>query len=161
MMFLPGIVNSVGTSLLNNQRGAGAVERYRKVFWSNLAFAASFAAAGALFLFFAAGPFLSLFGKGFADGAPILRILIIGASIEVTCAAIYQIIQAHERMLFSLLFIAIPRDALIVIFALFFIPKYGARGLAIAYTLAWLVASVVYVTGAMRLGLHPAAANKA
>jgi O-antigen/teichoic acid export membrane protein len=161
MMFLPGIVNSVGTSLLNHQRGAGAVERYRKVFWTNLAFAASFAIIGGLFLLVAAGPLLSLFGKSFAEGVPVLRILIIGASIEVVSAAVYQIIQAHERMLFSLLFIAIPRDVMIVIFAWYFTPLYGARGLALAYTLAWAASSMVYVTGAMRLGLHPAPARRA
>ena len=155
MLFLPMIVNNVGTSLLNNQRGAAAAARYRKVFWTNLAFASSAALVGALVLFFAAGPLLALFGKNFTDGQPILRILVIGAIIEAVSAAIYQIIQAHERMMFSLLFIAIPRDVMIATFAWFLVPLYGARGLALAYTLAWLAASFVYVGGAVRLGLSP------
>lgn len=155
MLFLPSIINNVGTSLLNNQRGAGAEIRYRKVFWTNLGLASGAALSGALVLAVGAAPLFMLFGKGFVHARPILWILLIGGTLEAVMAAVYQIIQAHERMFFSLLCIAIPRDVLIVVIAWLLIPVYGARGLALAYTLGWLVASFIYVGGAARIGLKP------
>lgn len=155
MLFVPNIVNSVGTSLLNNQRGAGAAARYRKVFWANLAATTAAVLVGAIALALFSGSLLAPFGPTFVEARPILLILILGGVLEAVMSAIYQIIQAHEKMLFSLLFIAIPRDLLIVVLAWYLVPSMGAKGLAYAYLVAWTFASFVYTIGAYRIGLEP------
>ncbi|MDQ3080789.1 MAG: hypothetical protein M3R07_01080, partial [Gemmatimonadota bacterium] len=155
MLFVPNIVNGVGTSLLNNQRGAGAATRYKKVFWTNLAATVTTVVVGGAVLALFSGPLLAPFGRTFVEARPILLILILGGVLEGVMGGIYQIIQAHEKMIFSLLGIVIPRDLLIVILAWFLIPSMGALGLAYAYLIAWSAASFVYAIGAYKIGLEP------
>jgi len=153
VIFLPMLLNNVGTSLINNQRGKRNPQQYRKVFWINLALTGSSAIAGAVFIGVFGANLLRLFGKTFPEGQEILTVLLCVAVIEVVAMASYQVIQSEEKMWFSLLAVVLPRDIALVLLAYRLIPLYGARGLGFAYLIAWLLCSIVIFSAVFRIGL--------
>jgi O-antigen/teichoic acid export membrane protein len=142
VLFLPLLLNNVGTSLLNNQRGLGDVVRYRKVFWYNLAATAAVALAAAVFVAVSGPWLLRLFGKEFAGGTAVLAILMLSTIPESLAIAGAQIVQSQEKMWLSFFLIALPRDVCIVALAYRFAPLYGAAGLAWSYTASWVLTLV-------------------
>lgn len=149
ILLLPQLLNSVGMSLLNNARGTGDNTQYRKVFWANLGASITITAAGAVLMAGLGWYILPIFGRGFAQGYPVLLVLMLSTIVEALTIAVFQSIQSHGRMWLSLFFVALPRDVLIVLIALMLAPLYGATGLAIAYTTGWALAliSTVVVAG--------------
>jgi len=140
VMFLPILLNSVGTSLLNNQMGLGNEMRFRKVFWANFTMILGSVFAGSIFFALAGRWLLQSFGKGFDEGYYVLLILLLSTLIEAGALSFYQIIQSKEKMWLSFFAVALPRDSLLVLLAYFFIPYLGATGLALAYTISWTLA---------------------
>ena len=154
VMFLPGVLTTVGMSLLNNQRGSSA-KSYRWVFWWTLALTATCAAVAAT-LIVVLGPMLfQAFGKDFGPAYAPLRVLMIAAVIEAIAIAIYQVIQTQGRMWLTLFLISVPRDALIVGLAYALTPTSGAVGLSAAIALGWTLALVVITVLAFRLWQTP------
>jgi len=142
VLFLPLLLNNVGTSLLNNQRGLGDAVRYRKVFWYNLAATAAVALAAAVFVAVSGPWLLRLFGKEFAGGTAVLAILMLSTIPESLAIAGAQVVQSQEKMWLSFFLIALPRDVCIVALAYRFAPLYGAAGLAWSYTASWVLTLV-------------------
>jgi len=140
VMFLPVLLNSVGTSLLNNQRGLGNEMRFRKVFWANFTMTLGAVFVGSLFIAFAGRWLLQAFGKDFGEGYTVLLILLLSTIIEAAALTFYQIIQSKEKMWLSFFAVALPRDSLLVVLAYYLIPCYGATGLASAYAISWVLA---------------------
>jgi O-antigen/teichoic acid export membrane protein len=152
VMFFPNVMNSVGMSILNNQRRASS-EGFRWVFWWNLAVTVTFVSTGAVAVI-ALGPWLlRLFGREFTVGYPVLRILMVVAILESAAAWIYQIIQSHGKMWLTLFCVVMPRDFLILVLAYLLAPRFGAAGLAAAYVGGWAVALMTIAIIASRLGL--------
>ncbi len=153
VLFLPQIINNVGMSLLNNQRGLSDEARYRKVFWANLGLTAGTVVVGALAVVLV-GPWLLLvFGRGFAEGYPVLVVLMLSTIPEGLAVATFQVVQAQERMWLSLLAVSIPRDCVIMGAAYLLAPHQGAIGLAWAHALGWLLALLMIIVLVGRLGL--------
>lgn len=152
VLFLPNVMNSVGTSLLNNQRRTSE-GGYRSIFWWNLALTAGFVTAGAVAVI-AVGPrLLSAFGKGFDAGSLALRVLMLAAVIESVAIWTYQVIQSHGRMWLTLFCVTLPRDCLILTLAYVLTPTYGAAGLAAAHAGGWVFALAVIGILTYRIGL--------
>jgi O-antigen/teichoic acid export membrane protein len=152
VLFLPGVMNNVGMSLLNNQRRASH-DGYRWIFWWNLALTGAFVSAGAVAVI-ATGPWLlRAFGKDFDLGYPVLRILMVTAILESAATWIYQVIQSHGKMWLTLFCVTMPRDLLILTLAYLLTPPLGASGLAAAYAGGWALALATISIISSRLGL--------
>jgi hypothetical protein len=154
-MFLPLLLNNVGMSLLNNQRGENSQLQYRRVFWMNLFMTGASAIAGAALVGIFRTHLLRLYGKTFPEGQQILALLLCAAVVEALAMAFYQVIQAEERMWLSLLAVMVPRDVALVLFAYRFAPLYGAFGLGLAQLVAWLLCSTVILSSVFIIGLKP------
>jgi O-antigen/teichoic acid export membrane protein len=145
VLFFPLILNRVVTSLLNNYKGLKNNDGYYSTFKINL----KFSILSSIFVSIIVGLFginlLNFYGDGFRSGIDILYILLISACIEVVFQAYYQHIQANERMWLSLAVIVVPRDVIMVILSIYFIPLFGGVGLALAQTLAWLIALILVI----------------
>jgi O-antigen/teichoic acid export membrane protein len=155
VLFLPNIVNSVGMSLINHQRGISSQSEYRRTFWINLAVTATIIILGTCILGLFGPCVLRLFGKDFKEGYPVLLILLLATISQGLAIATYQIIQSQAKMWLSFLAVALPRDALIIGLAYLLIPLRGARGLASAYAISWTIALLVITSIVSRIGLKP------
>jgi O-antigen/teichoic acid export membrane protein len=157
VLFLPQVINRVGMSVLNHERGAADQERYRTAFWVNGALTAAVVVVG-VFAVVLLGPWLlPLFGRSFGDAYPVLIVLVLSTIPEALAVAAFQVLQSQARMWLSLLAVSIPRDGLIVVMAYTLTPLYGAVGLAWAYTLGWLVAllAIVILVSRVRFDVAP------
>ena len=133
VLFLPNIVNNVGMSLLNNQRGASAERSYRRVFWGNLALTGVAVAAGAGFMALSGLQLLGVFGPQFDAAYPALLVLMAATLPEGLALATVQTIQSHGRMWLILLGRVLPCYAVLLSVAIVLGPTLGALGLAWAY----------------------------
>jgi O-antigen/teichoic acid export membrane protein len=144
VLFLPVVMNAVGTSILNSERGEGSEERYRRAFWTNVGLTAAAVAIGALVVA-GLGPWLlPAFGAGFREGYAVLLVLMLATVPEGLAAAVYQAIQSEGRLWLSFWAIVLPRDLAIVTLAYLLAPAWGAMGVATAHTLAWTAALGCY-----------------
>lgn len=147
-LLLPSLLNGVATSILNNHKGHGNEKSFNRTFFFTMRITLATSLLGAI-CFFLGGEFLikRIFGEAyFYDGTKILiLIMAIQVIIEATGIAVYQIIQAQEKMWKSLFYIAIPRDAMMVVLAYLLIPIYGAIGLATSILLGICFALVMKI----------------
>ena len=95
-----------------------------------------------------------MFGRGFAEGYPVLLVLMGAAILEAMSSAMYQLIQSHERIWLSFFGVAIPCFGTLALVAWLLAPRSGAFGLACAYLSAWFVALVADSIIAFRLGVR-------
>jgi O-antigen/teichoic acid export membrane protein len=154
VLFIPAILNSVGMSVLNAERGERNERSYRRVFWMNLLLTSSIV-FGVVVLVLALGPvLLKVFGGAYVAGYPILAVLMAAAVAEALVLAVYQLIQSQERIWTSLAAVVIPRDLTILGLAYVLSPRTGAVGLATAYAAGWAVALGSVAVLALRLGLR-------
>jgi O-antigen/teichoic acid export membrane protein len=138
--FVPALTNAVGFPLLSNLKGQADVAGYRRMFRVNVAAVVGAALCGAIAVG-AAGPLiLRLFGKSFADGYPVLLILLLVTLPEAMGISIYQAVQTHGSLWTAILCVSLPREVTCVLAALYLAPRYGAIGLAISYLLGYSVA---------------------
>jgi O-antigen/teichoic acid export membrane protein len=156
MLLLPGIVNTVSTSLINHELGLADGANYRRLFWANLAFAAGavICAGGGVAL---AGPaILRMFGKSFSAGYPVLLVMMLATIPEALSIAVYQVVQSKARMWVSFLAICLPRDWLLVAAAYVLAGRQGALGLGWSYVASQLVGllAVLAIVGRLGLGVH-------
>jgi O-antigen/teichoic acid export membrane protein len=139
-LFLPGILNNVGISLLNNAKGLGNFKRYWRVFWGNLAVTSTIALVAAVAIALLGETLLSLFGRAFKEGYPILMVLMVAMLAEALMLAVYQVIQTQGRIWLSFFIIVLPRDWTIVVLGYMLIPVYGAVGLSFSYAVGCMIA---------------------
>jgi O-antigen/teichoic acid export membrane protein len=154
VLFLPNIVNGVGTSILNHQKGLGDEASFRRVYWANLAVTFGLATSGALVVGLAAPFVLRVFGRTFVPGYPVLLVLMLSTLFEGLAAAGYQVIQARAHMWGAFFLVVLPRDLTMLCVSLFLEPRLGAMGFAIGYTSAWAVALAGILLFVWRLGIR-------
>lgn len=152
VLFLPVLLNGVGTSLINNQLATGDRDSFAKAFWVNVALTVATVIIGAALIAILGPALLRLFGQDFASGYHVLLVLLVATVFEGVALGPYQIIQTRERMWLSLFLIALPRDLLLVSLAFFAVPVQGAVGLAYAYLWAWLMAAVLITAISYHVG---------
>jgi O-antigen/teichoic acid export membrane protein len=156
VLFVPQIMNNVGMSLLNNERGAENAASCRRIFWTNLflTIGVTLAAAGALVV---AGPWiLQIFGSRFGDGYRVLVVLMIAAVPEAIAFATVQPMLAHERLWLVFFGRVLPCHLTLLAVAWLLAPSLGAVGLALGWVAGWTIALLVDVTVVWRTGLWAA-----
>ena len=132
VMFLINNINAVGMTLLSNHKGPNDRQQFRRLYFANIALSTAlmFITSGAMLL---AGPnLLRLYGKNFDNAWIILCILLLVAALETVSLGVYQIIQTHDRMWASLLLIVLPVSVVLPVMSYWWVPIYGATGLAAA-----------------------------
>jgi O-antigen/teichoic acid export membrane protein len=155
VVFLPSIVNSVSLSLLNNQRGLGDERRFRRIFWFNVSAAAIVAAAAATAITLFGRVLLTVFGRDFGAGYPVLLVLIAATVPESVTNAMIQLVHSRERSWLALRWVTIPGFGTLVVAAWVLTPIAGAVGLAWAYVIAWAVALACTCVVVAKLGIRP------
>ncbi len=153
-LFFPLVLNNVGASLLNNQRGWGDEGNYRRVFWINNALTGGSAIIGAGVIAVIGPWLLRLYGKDFEGAYTCLLILMATAVTDSIANAAYQIVQAREKMWISLLVLVLPRDLLLTALAITIVPGRGAVGLSAAHFSASCLYLVLVLVSVWRLGLR-------
>ncbi len=136
ILLLPLLINNVGMSLMNNQKGVGNKLGYREIFWINLKTTAVITLAGFMFVALFGAEILQIFGKDFVDAESLLLVLALSAIPEALSLAAYQVVHSRGKMWLSLAAIVLPRDSAYVIAAYCLIPRYGALGMASAYAVS-------------------------
>jgi O-antigen/teichoic acid export membrane protein len=143
ILFVPTSVFAMVLPVLSNLCGEGDGVGFRKVFRANLQLNASLALLAALLIAAFAAPIMAIYGDSFRGGRPVLIVLAFSALPEALNAILGQpLIAAHLmwwRFAFDLFLVAV-----LVGLAWVLIPKWGALGLAVSYSLAY---------GATSLGL--------
>jgi O-antigen/teichoic acid export membrane protein len=152
ILFLPNMINAVALSLLNNQRGLGRFDQFRRVYSANIALMTLTAAFGLAAVLLMGPELLGVFGSTFLSGLPVLKVLAIAALPEAIWLGLYQALQSRGNMWLSLCVVAVPRDLIILALCVAWVPHLGALGLAEAYliaqfTLMILIGALVSVGG--------------
>lgn len=139
VLFLPNILHTVGMTIMNNHKGLGEGAQYRITFRTNIVLTAASVLIGALF-FVLFGPWLlSVFGRSFSEGYPVLLVLMLGTLPEALAPTAYQIILSREKIWLSFFAIVLPHYGAMIVVAFFLTPLYGAVGLAVAYATGWII----------------------
>jgi O-antigen/teichoic acid export membrane protein len=155
VLFIPNIINNVGMSVLNNQRGAGDETRFRRLFWLNWLATGGIVLGAGLFLA-ATGPWaLLLFGRDFRPAYGPLLILLAAALAESIAMATFQIVQSQGHIWWSFFGIVSPAYLTLLVLSYFLAPSAGALGLALAYLGCWLVWLAGVSIAAWRIGVWP------
>ena len=132
-LFVPGVINAVSLSILNNEKGNGDRKRYETVFRFNLLVIVAVAFVAATFVGLFGGRVLQLFGRDFSAGKGVLWLLLASTLPESMSIAIYQYIQSNERVWSSFFAMVVPRETLMVVLAYVLTPQHGALGMGFAY----------------------------
>lgn len=101
---------------------------------------AGFSAALAVPFAVFGGVAMTAFGADFAQGANILRWLMLSVIFECAATLWSYRLAAERRMWTSVLGFTIPKDMILVAAAFVLVPVYGAEGLAIAHLASWIYA---------------------
>ena len=133
VLFLPNVMNSVGLSVLNNEKAKGDITNYNRVFRSNVQHIFLVSLGGVLVMGIFGQPILRLFGKDFGAGHFLLWLLLVASLFESLSIALYQYLQSQAKMWSSFFSITVPREAFLVMAAYFLVQSYGGAGLAAAY----------------------------
>lgn len=133
VLFLPNVMNSVGLSVLNNEKAKGNVINYNRVFKSNVQYIFLVSLGGVLGVGIFGRTILQLFGKDFGVGHFILWLLLVASLFEGVSIALHQYIQSKAQIWLSFFSINVPREAFLVVASYYLVSSYGGTGLAIAY----------------------------
>jgi len=139
VLFLPNVMNSVGLSVLNNEKAKGDMTHYNRVFRSNVLYIFFVSLCGVFAMGVFGRPILLLFGKDFGDGHFLLWLLLVACLFESLSIALYQYVQSQAKMWPSFFCTTVPREAFLVIAAYFLVQSYGGAGLAAAYMVSTIL----------------------
>jgi len=143
VLFIPQVINNVSLTILNNTLGNGDMQRYKRVYISNVfvIFLATLICGVVIGGF--GDIILGVFGREFSGGKTILRFLMLSTVFEGISVALYQHLQSQGKIWSSFFLINIPRETAFVALAIIMVPMQGAVGLSMAYALCWLISLVV------------------
>jgi O-antigen/teichoic acid export membrane protein len=133
VLFLPGVMNSVGLSVLNNEKAECGVAAFYRLFKTNVRNIFLAAACVAFILALSGRSLMHFFGKDFESGHLILLVLLACGVLESLSMALYQYVQAQAKIWLAFFTINLPRDTCLVLAAYFLVQSYGGLGLAAAF----------------------------
>lgn len=142
-LFLPNVLNTVGLSVLNNEKAIGNLKSYHRLFKTNVLYIFLTTAAGILVIGLLGRPLLQLFGKDFGNAQLVLWILLVASVFESISFALHQIVQTKAKMWLSFFLVSIPREAVLVLAAFFLVQSHGGAGLAISFLGSTIVGMVI------------------
>jgi O-antigen/teichoic acid export membrane protein len=141
IVFLPNYVFAMIVPVLSSLHGEGDGVGFQKVFKANLRLNAGLALVLAVLIAAFAAPIMAMYGSSFGGGRIVLMVLAFSAFAEVLNSILGQPLiasyQMWRRFAFDL-FLAV----LLVGVAWVLIPKWGARGLAASYVVAYTATSL-------------------
>lgn len=143
VLFLPALIARVTAPFLNNMLAGGDLAGYRRAFQSAVAVNGGLALMLAVVLALTGQRVLRLFGKDFRGSDSLVLILLGAVVVEVVANNLYQALFASGQLWRNLGIISVW-TAVLVSFASFATPRYGATGLALSYLVAWCVSAVLY-----------------
>lgn len=152
VLFLPVLTGQVGQALLNNRKGHRDQDGYVKIFWVNTAAVAGLLLVAVVIVAALGHDLLRLYGTEFADAYPILLVLLLAASLEGVATALYQLVQSQERMWWSLIGIALPRDLVLIIAAYSLTVEYAGLGLAWGFATSAAIGLIATAIAVKRIG---------
>jgi len=133
VLFLPNVMNSVGLSVLNNEKAKGDVAHYHRVYRSNVLYIFLVSLSAFLVMGVFGRPMLQVFGKEFGAGHFLLWLLLVASLFEGLSIALYQYVQSKAKIWLSIFSINFPREAFLVVAAYYLVQSFGGAGLAAAY----------------------------
>lgn len=133
VLFLPNVMNSVGLSILNNEKAKGDPESYIRLYKTNILYIFIVSLSGAVIMGLLGRPVLLLFGKQFEDARNIYLILLVVSLFDCLSMALHQYIQSHAKIWQAFFFINIPREGSLFLATYYLAPSFGGIGLATAY----------------------------
>jgi O-antigen/teichoic acid export membrane protein len=143
VLFLPNIANSVGLTILNNEKSTNEKKHFIQVYRFNVINIFFLTLIGAISLGVVGRFLLETYGRSFGEGYLVLTILLISTVFEGTSSAMYQYVQSKAKIWSSLFFISIPRETFLTLSAYFLIPSFLGEGLAAAYLVSALLGLVL------------------
>jgi O-antigen/teichoic acid export membrane protein len=141
ILFVPTSVFTMVLPVLSNLYGEGDDAGFQKVFRANLQLNASLGLLAALLIAAFAAPIMAIYGNSFRGGRLVLIVLAFSALPEALNAILGQPLIAAQQMWWRFAF-DVLLVAVLMTFAWILIPKWGARGLAVSYGLAYAVTSL-------------------
>lgn len=153
VLFVPNIVNTVSMSVLNNSKNEG--HEYKYTYLINILIMVLVSIVVALPVTVFGKTVLGFFGNKFITGYPILVVLMASTVPESLGIGLFQHIHAQNRMWLSLITITIPQSLMIVYMSYTLVPAYGARGLALSYTVSWVAAALITMMIVKIIGHEP------
>ena len=155
VLFIPNILNNVGMSVLNSQRGAGHEAQFRRLFWTNWFVTGGVVLLAGIVLAITGPWVLLLFGRDFRGAYSALLVLLVAALAESLALATFQVIQSQARIWWSFVGVVTPAYLTLLGAAAAFVPRGGAVGLAVAYLACWVMWLAGVSFAAWRIGIWP------
>lgn len=144
ILFLPNVINNVGLTILNNEKGKRDINQFNRLFKSNVLIIFIISLCCVLIIGVFGRTILHLFGKEFIAGQNILWLLVITSLFESFSIGLYQYIQTHSKIWHSFFTISIPREAFFVLSAYFLIQANSGVGLGTAYLGAAIIGLILH-----------------
>lgn len=148
LLFLPGVLGTVGIVRLNTAFGSGDHERFARVFRKLLYSVVGVTAGTGTVLLACLSLLRAAIGESYG-GIELTILILTGAALcEAVANTAYKVLQVRAAMWRSLREINIPRDLTFLSLAALLSPRFGANGLAAAN----LCAAALYAGMAIRSG---------
>jgi len=144
VLFLPNVMNSVGLSVLNNEKAKGDVSHYNRVFRSNVLYIFLVSLGGVLVMGVFGRPMLQLFGREFGAGHSLLWLLLVASLFEGLSLALFQYVQSNAKIWLSFFSINVPREGFLVVATFYLVQSYRGTGLAAAYLGSMILGSILH-----------------
>ncbi len=145
LMIFPWVLSSVGLALLSNSLGNERRAHFRALLFSNLAITFASVILGVSLVTFLGHWILRLYGANFVVGFPVLQILMVSFAAEALTLPILQALISHARMWSIFMLVLLPRDAILVGCALYWVREHGAMGLGVAHSTAYGFAMLITI----------------
>lgn len=141
VLFLPGAVGSIVLPVLSHLQGQNDHNRYKKVILYNLYLNGGISFLIASLISISASIIMSTYGPGFSGGSMVLIISVYSAVLVAINHVVGQAIASEGKMWWGFLFNILWALSLFA-GAYYLIPLFGAKGLAIAFFIAYLLHSI-------------------
>jgi O-antigen/teichoic acid export membrane protein len=135
ILFVPTSVFGMVVPVLSNLYGSGSESSFRRVFRANLWLSSCLTLAPALVISALALPLMSLYGLQFRSGWPILIVLVCAAIPEAISSIYMAQLICGQRMWWRFA-LDLQLACALLLLAWWWIPRWGAMGLAMAYVAA-------------------------
>ena len=145
LMIFPWVLSSVGLALLSNSLGNEKRAHFRALLLSNLVITFASVILGVSLVTFLGHWILRLYGPNFVVGFPVLQVLMVSFAAEALTLPVLQALISHARMWSIFLLVLLPRDAILVGCALYWVKEHGAVGLGAAHSVAYGCAMLITV----------------
>jgi O-antigen/teichoic acid export membrane protein len=141
IVMVPSMLGSVALPTLSNLSGTCNPRAYRKVVLLNLGMTTVVAALATAATLFSAPWIAAGYGPKFGDSIPVIRLMAVSGFMYAVNSVVGVVLSSLGRAWTGLLFVMLCSAAM-VCSAYFLVPHFGAVGLALSHTIAYLLHSL-------------------